>query len=480
MKKKWTEYIRTEYIRNYRMLQTGDRVAAGVSGGADSVCLLRLLCELREQYQLDIYVVHVNHGLRGREADEDEEFVRSLCGRLGVSFRAVREDVREYARQRGIGEEEAGRQIRYRAFADECARTGCRKAAVAHNLEDQAETVLFRLFRGSSPSGLAGIPPVRELEPGSGILLIRPLLGTSRAEIEAYLKEEGQDYRIDRTNLTGDYARNVIRNEILSTAREKVNARAPEHIVRAAEQLSELAEVFRESVRAKEALFVRDREDGVFLADGVAGCGRLTACEIILNAIARQSGSRRDLERVHAREVLALFAGQCGRRVELPAGLSALRTYGGVIIGREPSESEQEQSELWIPAAIPGDWYLPELGCRLRIELADYEKNMIIPKSNYTKWFDYDKIKDALVLRTRREGDYLQIGPDGGKKTIKTLMIDAKIPARQRGRIPLLAAGSHVLWMLGGRSSEAFRIGEKTGRILKASLYGGYGYGGKD
>ena len=475
MWKKWTEYI-----RKYNLIEEGDGIVAGVSGGADSVCLLRLLCELREQYRLGIHVVHVNHGLRGREADEDEEFVGRLCEQFRVSFRAVHADVRAYAKERGIGEEEAGRELRYRAFMEECLERGCRKAAVAHNLEDQAETVLFRLFRGTSALGLVGIRPVRELKPGSGILLIRPLLDTSRAEIEAYLKEAGQDYRIDRTNLSGEYARNVIRNEILTTAKDKVNTKAVRHIVQTSEQILELTRIFREVVCEKERGFVQEREDGILLSDGLAGCEKLLAYEIIFRTFEKLRGDRKDFGAVHAERVFDLFSAQCGRRANLPAGLQARRTYGGILLGREQNADLQETKKLFIPVTLPGEWYIQELDCLLRIETAIYEKNIIIPKSNYTKWFDYDKIKDTLILRTRREGDYLQIRPDGGKKTLKSLMIDEKIPVNRRNRIPLLAAGSHVLWVLGGRSSEAFRIGENTGRILKASIYGGYEYGGED
>ncbi|MBO5198324.1 MAG: tRNA lysidine(34) synthetase TilS [Lachnospiraceae bacterium] len=470
----------TDYIGQYDMLQAGDRVTAGVSGGADSVCLLRLLCDLRERIGFELYVVHVNHGLRGAEADEDEAFTRRLCKAHEVPFRAVRADVAELARREGIGEEEAGRRIRYEAFLEECRERGCNKAAVAHNREDNAETVLFRLFRGSFAGGLSGIRPIRELAPG--IQLIRPLLNTPRAEIERILKELKQDYRTDRTNLTTDYGRNVIRHQILSVASERLNSEAAANVVRAAEQLGEVYEVFSEHVDEAEQRYLsmpeKARMDAgeVFLSEELLSVKKVIACEVIMRAFGYLRGSKKDLGTVHVEAVYGLFSLQCGRKLTLPAGMTALRTYGGILL----QSREEEAAALPGEISVPGRWYLPELGCWLNAETAKYEKNIIIPKNNCTKWFDYDKIKGTLNLRTRKEGDFLQIRQDGGTKSLKSLLIDEKIPVERRGRLPLLAVDSHILWVIGGRASEAFRIGEDTRTILKVNLYGGNGYGGEN
>ena len=196
------------YAEKYQMIRPGDRIVAGISGGADSVCLLFLLRELCREKGAGLFAVHVNHGLRGAEAGEDEAYVRKLCGELKVPLRVFSFDVRGRAREEHLTLEEAGRLCRYEAFEEEAERIGGTRIAVAHHAGDQAETVLFQLFRGSGLKGLAGIRPVRDN-------VIRPLLCTGREEIEAWLTERGIEWRTDSTNLTTDYTRNRIRGEIL-------------------------------------------------------------------------------------------------------------------------------------------------------------------------------------------------------------------------------------------------------------------------
>ena len=212
-------------MRSWEMTEPGDGLLAGVSGGADSVCLLFLLDELKEELGIRLAAFHLNHGLRGAEADRDEAYVKEICGRLGIPLAVAHENVAEYAAARGISGEEAGRILRYEHMKETAEQFSCQKTATAHHRDDSAETVLFNMFRGSGLKGLSGIRPVR----GE---VIRPLLCLSRAEIAGYLEERGIPWCEDSTNGENVYTRNRIRNQLLPWVKENINARAPEHILR--------------------------------------------------------------------------------------------------------------------------------------------------------------------------------------------------------------------------------------------------------
>ena len=224
-----TDRVR-KYIRQYQLLQEGDRVTVGLSGGADSVCLLLCMKAVQEEYRLQLQAVHVHHGLRGEEADRDAAFAESLCRKLAVPFRLRHAPVRELARREGLSLEEAGRILRYQILREE---SNGGKIAVAHHRDDQSETLLFHMVRGTGIRGLAGMLPEKD-----GI--IRPLLCVGRAEIEVYLQSVGQEYCVDSTNADTAYARNRIRCELLPWLRDNMNPRVSEHLAELAEQAAQL------------------------------------------------------------------------------------------------------------------------------------------------------------------------------------------------------------------------------------------------
>ncbi len=258
------------YIEQHRMLQSGDRVLAGVSGGADSVCLLFLLARYREKIPFDLAVVHVNHGIRP-DAGEDAAYVKELCGRLRLPFFPVNADVPGLARAEGISEEEAGRRARYEAFEKYAGEWGGRgldmegagegpgiKLALAHHMGDRAETFLFHLFRGTGSRGLGSIQPVRE-HGGGKLTVIRPLLCLERREIEEYLEERGISYRTDSTNQEDGYARNRIRHHVLPWAEQEICRGAVRHISEAADRLSEIEEYLTAQTALARESCVRNR-----------------------------------------------------------------------------------------------------------------------------------------------------------------------------------------------------------------------------
>ncbi len=466
-----------DYINKHNMIQKGDRIVVGVSGGADSVCLFHVLLKLTMSYGLTLFAVHVNHGIRGEEADEDEAYVKNLCREHKVSFTSVKADVTGLAAREGLSEEEAGRKVRYEAFWDCLYKNKCNKIAIAHNRNDNAETVLFHLFRGSGIKGLTGIPAVRDN-------IIRPLLNTDREEIENYLKENHIRYQIDRTNLTQDYSRNKIRHTIISFAREEINAKAIEHIVQASEKLAEIdgyleknikiafdkVTVYHKKGEAYEIDIEKLRQEDLVIQKG-----------IIRKIFIQLAKQLKDVEALHTELILALTGKPVGKAVNLPHGILAVRGYHSITMkinpnlklpGKVSPENSQVQP-VEQKLTIPGDIRIPQTNQILHVKLLNYKKNMIIPRNGCTKWFDYDKINNTVLIRTRKEGDFIQIDSAGSRKKIKSLFIDEKIPREKRDIQPLLADGAHIMWVIGGRMSEAYKVNEDTKVILEINLDGG-------
>ncbi len=450
-----------QYIENYKMLEKGDQIIVGVSGGADSVCLFHVLLELRKEYQLTLHVIHINHGIRGEEAKRDEEFVRELCKKEEVSFQVVHKDIPLLAKEGRMSVEEAGRKARYEVFNQYFLAYKCNKIAIAHNKNDTAETILFHMFRGSGLSGLTGISPVRDR-------IIRPLLCLERKEIESYLFERGISYLDDSTNFTLDYTRNKIRLKVLKEA-EGINSKAVSHIAMAGETFRELQEYVEKSVmKAAESILVKGTENEILLQiKELSKEDIVIQKEIVRKAFFMLSESLKDIDAYHITSVLQLIKKQPGRRINLPYGITAMREYNHIELrtkGKDLSK-DLEPRELLIPGVTP----LFEEGKSIKASLLNYKKNMIIPQSICTKWFDYDKIKDTVLIRCRKQGDYLCIDK-GGTKKLKALLIDEKIPRQKRDVLPLLADGSHIMWVIGNRISEAYKVDENTRRILQITI----------
>ena len=416
----------------------------GVSGGADSTCLFCVLTALAKNMPLSLAVVHVHHGIRGEEAEEDARFVQELCERESVPFFLERADVPALAKEWGVSSEAAGRRVRYEAFRRWKDAWGADVIAVAHQKEDSAETVLLNLFRGSSLSGLRGLRP-------QNADIIRPLLCLRRSEVLEILQKIGQPYREDSTNEGDDYTRNRIRHQILSYAEEAINAQAVEHILSAASRIGEAKDYLdREAKERLEAMRER-RPSGVFLKEAV---WRETDKElrgmICRDAMAQVRGSATDLETVHIRALAELFDKRPGKWLNLPGGL-ARREDGGILLDRGGSQAEEADESPGI----------------LRVTGRDEYKKIL--ENSCTKCFDYDKIDGYVIFRHRQPGDYISIAPTG-KKSIRRFMIDQKIPREKRDSIWLLADGSHILWIVGYRVSEYYKVNDQTKRILEASI----------
>lgn len=449
-------------INKYNMLQKGDKVVLGVSGGADSVALLRLLCQQREELYLTLFVVHIDHGIRGIEAKRDEDFVRDLCVQFEVEFTSKTFDVPKMAKEMGVTEEECGRFIRYEEFKKCLEANNANKIAVAHNLNDQAETLIMRLCRGTGLTGLSGISPVRDN-------IIRPLIECTRSEIEDYLESLSQPYCTDSTNLKEDYARNKIRLSLLPYMQKEINGGVINNLAKTAELLSAEDKYMEEQAEiAYKNSLEKITENAVYLR--VEDLEKLP--EVILRRVIRK-GYRafikdiKDLTLRHITLVIQLLSSGTGKRINLVKGLGAQREYEFIKL----TQSAKTQTENFCYALdedIP--IFVKEAGIYVEIskktKKIDGNSHMVC-----TKAFDCDKISGVLEVRNRKTGDLISINKENGHKKIKDFFIDQKIPFEERSQVVLITCKNQVLWAVGRRCGEYFIANSETKNKLYIHIW---------
>ena len=482
------------FINKYQMIEAGDLVAVGVSGGADSVCLLHLLRRVSGEIPCTLLAVHVDHGVRPESA-KDAAYVEQLCREMEIPFYLQKVDMNGYAKEHGLTPEEAGRQLRYAAFEEalkEYQQGGqaC-KIAVAHNANDRAETMLFHIFRGSGIRGLRSIRPVREH-------VIRPILCLEREEIEGYLAENHLEYCQDSTNEADEYTRNKIRHHILPYAEREVCSGAVAHMGELADILAETEHYLEGQTRQLYEMYVQEsgpEQLPVYIAEAggeapwlCVQCGQLLSeapamyKRVLLSCIEYLTPHRKDITGQHIADLVKLMASQGSKELLFPHGIKAYKEYDRLILCRNAAgvtcrSNDDETSDKVYLIEPPMNIYVPGEGEYIFSIIENntffYENKQNIPENRYTKWFDYDKITTTLLLRTRKQGDYLTIDRMLHTKSVKKYMIDEKIPKAQRDSMHILADGAHVMWIPGYRISQSYKVDEGTKRILQVQLRGG-------
>lgn len=481
------------YIRKHGMIRAGDTVITGVSGGADSVCLLFILSKLQKKLGFEIKACHVNHGIRGEAADADEAYVKQLCESLRIPCRFFHENVEWIAKKRKQSPEEAGRMVRREAFETMCREDGGTKIATAHHRDDNAETVLLNIARGTGLKGLCGIRPVQGK-------WIRPLLGLDREQIEIFLTEQGIRWCTDATNEEDAYTRNRIRHNILPVLKSQVNEGVVRHLEELSVQAQEVWEYLEKGIEAAWERCVEipgqeEREEKSRTLEHVRGTGVDRVCSrceslhidgvrleqeppavqkmLVKECLASVRGSEKDIGAVHLQAVMELFGRQCGRKLDLPGNVTAERTYRGVLISRRSETGRAAAQEDEVRLNIPGITSLPDgirkADCRF-VDISEAGKAKEIPQKSYTKWIDYDIIKCNLSVRTRHSGDYLVVDDKGSRQKLKSWFINEKIPQKERDEMLLVADGQHIVWIPGHRMSRACQISNRTEKILEIKI----------
>ena len=449
-----------KFIEDKSLIAPGDGIVMGVSGGADSVALLLLMDFLKKKYSLSLYVAHVHHGLRA-EADSEAEYVRSLCEERDIPFFLKRVDVKALSGELKIGTEDAGRKARYEAFNEICKEVSADKIAVAHNCNDRAETMLFNLARGTGIKGLISIPEKRDN-------IIRPLLFATRQEIEEFLSRAGVKFCTDASNLTDDYARNRIRNNILPALEDSINGGATLHMFETAEQLSKLYEFAVNSCdKAYKEVVVRETATEVsFDKSRFLTMDEYLQSMLIKQAVDRLVPGNRDITHTHLYDVRSLLSKEGTKTVNLPYGIKAVSSYNTLSLA-----TEGIRRDTFLPIQIvPDGTSVKASGYTVTAEIFDNYEGFDYGKNEYTKCFDCDRIKDTLWLRTRETGDVISVNTGGGTKKLKDFMIDVKIPVDLRDSVPIVASCNDVLWVVGYRMSEACKVSKETKRIIRITV----------
>ena len=458
------------YCDRNQLFQKGDGVIVGLSGGADSVFLLWLLAGLQKKWELRIQAVHVNHGIRGEEARKDQEYAVSFAKRLGISCKVEKAEIPSLSEKWKMTEEEAGRTFRYQCFERIRKELGFDKIAVAHHRDDQAETILFQLLRGSGLRGLGGMRPKRGR-------IVRPLLETGRTEIEAVLEQEGIRYCTDATNGQDIYARNLIRNQVMPYLQEKIQPMAAEHIAGTGTQLQEIMDYIDGQRDLAYEEVVHESERAGCLTMNVQEFEMLSPVirrEIILRMIQELAGRRKDITSMNIESVVSVFQGETGRRIMLPYGLTAEKSYEDLLLYQTGEEAEEM---FFCPEIIHPDrkYEIPWVPSGTRYVFFEKKKVENLSKLNLkkhcTKCFDYAKMDSMPMFRFPEEGDFLWLDCAGRVKKLSRLFIDEKVARGERKRMVVLAEAHHILWIPAlNRCSAYYYVTGDTKEIIQADL----------
>ena len=445
-------------IRRFNMLQKGDKVIVACSGGPDSVALLYLLNQITGKYDLKLVVAHVNHKLRGKESDQDQRFVKKLAKNLKLGFYTRSFDVAKIARQKRLSIEEAAREVRYQYFDKLAQRLKANKIALGHNADDQAETVLMRLIRGTGALGLTGMSIVRGK-------IIRPLLQIKREEIEKFLKVQNLDFRIDSSNLRQDYLRNRIRLELLPHLKRNYNPKIVDILNRTASILSAQKDYLKEETLKEFAKVAKAQKEKISLdLDRLFSYDIFLQREILRLVFQRLGGGGFKGSFTLIEWVLSLVQQRkAGRRVFLNKDVLAEVSARHLNFYRV-KKVEKDQRVIF-----PGIVESRRFGVKLDSEVMKRKnlKEKFYSKDEMTAFLDWDKFKPPFILRNPKIGDRFR--PLGMKGTIslKDFLTDLKVPRYEKERVLVLTSKGRIVWVLGYRVADQFKIQQSTKKVLK-------------
>jgi tRNA(Ile)-lysidine synthase len=447
-------------FRKYSMLAGGETVLVGLSGGPDSVCLLRLLHMLREEFNLKLHAVYVDHNLRPDETPDEIKFCQDLCKKIDVGFTVRSLDVVSYAKERRLNKQEAARELRYRAFDETAFEIGADRVALAHNADDQVETLFMRLIRGSGPKGLSGIPPKRGK-------IIRPLIETKRRFIEDFLDAEKIPFVVDSSNLRPDYFRNKLRQSLIPMLRE-MNPNLTETITNTMSIIQEedryfeiivtktLMRLISRKTTERIELFMMPMEivDTVILR------------RVLRRAIAETQGLR-GISFAHIEDIINLIKhGRSGARLYLPKGIRVIKEYSLLIMTSE-KPVKVSSCELNPPAKLP----IRESGVVIDATFAEKGIDGVTEKSSVL--LDAGLMRFPLLVRSRRPGDFFFPAGFGRKKKLQDFFVDEKVPRDERDKVPIIVSGDDIVWIAGYRADERFRVTQHTQKILRLVIVKG-------
>lgn len=446
--------------KKHLMFSGGEKVLIGLSGGPDSVCLLHVLDSIKNVFELDLAAVYVDHGLRPAETGDEIAFCKELCAKLDIPFAAKSVDVKSYAKEQKMNKQEAARELRYKIFFEAYYEMKAHKIALGHTADDQAETLLMRLFRGSGPTGLAGIPPVRKN-------IIRPLIETERKDIERFLEDRKIGFIIDSSNEKKDYLRNKIRLSLFPMLRE-FNPDITETLSRTAAILRDEERYFEVIVTKTLMKLITRKTDSrleLFLSP-IEAMDRVILRRVLRRAVEETKGLR-GISFIHIEDIIGLIKnGKAGDRLYLPGGIRVIKKYSTFLLTSEPPVTLDSY-----PLTIPGETILKEAGILINASIVEYPgEARVAGILADLALFDADKLVFPLVARPREDGDFFYPLGFGKRKKIQDFFVDEKVPRDERDRVPLITSMDDVIWVLGYRADDRFKVTEGTARVLKLEV----------
>ncbi len=453
-------------VDRHHLLEKGDRVIVGVSAGVDSMVLLHLLLAFRETFDLSLIVAHLNHGFRPNESEQEAELVQKECTRLGLPFEYGQFDVKEFQKLGGFSPQDAARRIRFHFFFDLLQTHHAQKIALGHNADDQVETVLLRLMRGSGLQGLKGILPIRE---GT---IIRPLLEVGRSEIESFAIKKQIPFLLDSSNLKKDYFRNRIRLALIPLIEKEYQPHFRKAVLKTSSLLREENDYLER--KAEEVFQKMTREEGETLSFNFSEYRSLHQAiqgRLIKKILERMNGGGTTTEEEHWAEVhqicQKLHQSSPSFLLEFPQGGWIEKRYDMIQCRRGRVKS---LPPFEVEVLSPGQTFIEEIGKKVVIEETNREAFRNHHDSSTTALMDCNSLQFPLKVRNFRPGDrFHPLGVTGTQK-LKDFFIDHKVPKIERPKVPLLISGEMIAWIVGYRIDDRVKVTEKTKKILKVTI----------
>lgn len=453
-----------QFIRENHLVSNQQKLVVAVSGGPDSVCLLRILVEFRKELAIELHVAHLNHQLRGAESDADARYVAGLAHHLGIPATIEKREVKTYQAQQHFSLEEAAREVRY-IFLTQVARSiGADKVATGHTTDDHIETILMHLIRGSGSRGLRGLLPSSQWQSsGESLTIIRPLLSVSRQETATYCYQHRLKPHTDTSNMSLSPLRNRIRLQLLPLL-QSYNPQIVAALLRTARTVgddlafleTEGARIWGEIVQKRENTIILDRERFLGLPPSLKR-------HLLRMSLEELLGSLKDIERRHIEEIMGALTKPAGKIICLPGGLHFSVEYCRYLLSTDMAALSPFpilKSEFLVK--VPGETSL----AGWNVEATIINREQMVEKDGFTAYFDLAKTGDKLVIRPRQRVDRFQPLGMSQPKKLGEFMIDARIPRSWRERIPIVCSPQHILWVVGWRIDDRVKVTEDTKKVL--------------
>jgi tRNA(Ile)-lysidine synthase len=450
-------------ILKYNLIQKQDKVIVGVSGGSDSVALMHLLKCMTEEIDFEIIVVHINHKLRGNDSDQDERYVKEICSQYNIKCYSKSIDIEAAAKENKVSIEVAARNARYNYFEEIRKLVTGTKIAVAHNSNDQAETIFMNLIRGTGIDGLVG------MEYSKGII-IRPMLNFEKSMIDEYCFLNNLQPRIDKSNFENIYTRNKVRLDLIPSIEKAFGVDFSKSINRMSNIIREDRDFIESVVKThiNDVYFDKANNNLKIFDKNFSNLHKAIQRRLIRKSIEILVNKLTNVENQHIEKILELFeSGKVGKEISLPHGIRAVRTYEHLTLTTNNLVKTKQNYKMSIN--IPGVTVIENIGTvKTYIEkrVKNVEESYKVIYNSLVQKFDYDKIKGELVIRTRQNGDSFKPFKSNGTKKIKKYFIDKKIPREKRDEISVIALESEVLWLVGYQISDNFKVDIDTKEIL--------------